>query len=106
MKTPILPCADRVLVTQLKAKETVGEGKSLLYIPEQAKEPPSFGIVRSIGHAVKDTNIRPDIMIVFGKYSGTELEVDGKKFLLMREDEISGIVCDGTLADKFVTSGA
>jgi len=73
---------DRLVVEQ----KPVEESKYDKFIPEQFKEKPQTGIVISAGEDI--ANIKDGDTVVFGKYSGTEFELSGKKYLILRQDEI------------------
>jgi len=85
------PLADRVLI-EPKAAETKTE--SGIYIPDTAKEKPQEGTVVAVGKGTKDHEMTVKVKdtVLYGKYSGTELKLDGKDYLIMREDEILGIL--------------
>lgn len=88
------PLYDRVVVRRVVEEEK----KGLLYIPEQAKEKPAQGIVLAVGAGrvlTNSVNLAPLAVqvgdrVLFGKYSGTETEVDGEKLLILREEEVLG----------------
>jgi chaperonin GroES len=88
----ITPLSDRVLVKRLPEEETVKNG---LYIPDTAKEKPQEGTVVSAGPGryspegkLIPIGVTAGDRILFGKYSGTEIKVDGEELLILREDEI------------------
>jgi chaperonin GroES len=92
----VKPLADRVLVEALEAAEKTAGG---LYIPDNAKEKPQRGKIIAAGPGkVSDsgTLVKPEVkvgdIVLYGKYSGTEVNVDGKDFLIMRESDILAIV--------------
>ncbi len=92
----IRPLYDRAVVRRVIEEE---RSKGGLYIPEQAKEKPAQGEVLAIGQgrrlesgAVVPLEIAVGDKVLFGKYSGTEIELDGEKLLILREDEILGVV--------------
>lgn len=92
----IKPLADRVVVEPLEAAEKTAGG---LYIPDNAKEKPQKGKVVAVGPgkaADNGTVIKPEVKagdtILYGKYSGTEVQVDGKDLLIMRESDVLAIV--------------
>ncbi len=86
----IKPLSDRVLVEPAKAEEVVGG----IIIPDTAKEKPLKGIVRAVGNGTKDEEmvVKPGDMVLYGKYAGTEIEVDAEKLLMMRQSDILAIV--------------
>jgi len=82
----IQPLADRVLVLPAPAEEKVGG----IIIPDTAKEKPLRGKVIAVGNGTKDEamTLSEGDEVLYGKYSGTELELDGEKFLIMRQSDI------------------
>ncbi|MFZ4437978.1 MAG: co-chaperone GroES [Syntrophales bacterium] len=92
----IRPLQDRVIV---KRVEEEGKTKGGIIIPDTAKEKPMEGLVISVGKGKTADDgklIKPDVKagdrILFGKYSGTEVKIDGVELLIMREDDILGIL--------------
>ena len=92
----IRPLQDRVIVKRI-AEETKTKGG--IIIPDTAKEKPMEGLVISVGKGKTADDgklIKPDVKagdrILFGKYSGTEVKIDGDELLIMREDDILGIL--------------
>ncbi|MCS5490061.1 MULTISPECIES: co-chaperone GroES [Algoriphagus] len=87
----IKPLADRVLVQPAAAEEKTASG---LYIPDTAKEKPQRGTVVAIGTGKKDEPLTVKVgdTVLYGKYSGTELNVDGTDYLIMRESDIFAIL--------------
>ncbi|HEY9169724.1 MAG TPA: co-chaperone GroES [Lutibacter sp.] len=90
-KINIKPLADRVLVKPLPAEKTTASG---LIIPDSAKEKQQKGTVMAIGTGLKDEpmTVKVDDTVLFGKYAGTELVIDGTDYLIMRESDILAIV--------------
>ena len=91
----VRPLQDRVLVQRMEEEETTAGG---IIIPDSAKEKPQQGKVVAVGKGkVLDngTRIEPDLKkgdtVLFGKYAGTEIKVDGEEYLIMREDDILGV---------------
>lgn len=86
----IKPLSDRVLIEPAKAEEVVGG----IIIPDTAKEKPLKGIVKAVGQGTKDEEmlVKPGDTVLYGKYAGTEIEVDGDKLLMMRQSDILAIV--------------
>ena len=86
----IKPLSDRVLIEPAKAEEVVGG----IIIPDTAKEKPLKGIVKAVGQGTKDEQmvVKEGDMVLYGKYAGTEIEVDGQKLLMMRQSDILAIV--------------
>jgi chaperonin GroES len=99
----IKPLQDRVLVTRIEKEEKTAGG---IIIPDTAKEKPAEGRVVAVGPG-KTTDegkvIKLDVKVgdhvLFAKYGGTEVKVDGVEYLLMREEEILGVI-EGSEADK------
>lgn len=92
----IRPLHDRVLVRRME-DETVSAGGIL--IPDNAKEKPSRGEILAIGNGkhlengdVRALEVKVGDKVLFGKYSGNEVKVDGEELLVMREDDIVGII--------------
>jgi chaperonin GroES len=92
----IRPLYDRIVVKRIEEKETMQGG---LYIPDSAKEKPQEGEVVAVGKGkrLEDGKLIPlDVAvgdrILFGKYSGSDIKLDGDEFLIMREDEVLGIL--------------
>jgi len=87
----IKPLADRVLIEPAAAETTTASG---LIIPDNAKEKPQKGIVVAIGTGKKDEPLTVKIgdTVLYGKYGGTDLKLDGKDYLMMRESDIMAIV--------------
>ncbi|MEY3849576.1 MAG: hypothetical protein RLZZ71_1783 [Bacteroidota bacterium] len=91
MSNNVRPLGDRVLVEPAAAETTTLSG---IIIPETAKEKPQRGTVIAVGPGKKDepTTVKPGDTILYGKYAGTEISVDGKDLLIMRESDIFAIV--------------
>jgi chaperonin GroES len=94
----VTPLYDRLLVKRLDADETSRGG---IIIPDSAKEKPIHGRVVAVGPGklLKNGEIRPLTVkagnkILFGKYSGTEVKIDGEEHILLREDEVLGLIID------------
>jgi len=87
----IKPLADRVLVEPMQAEEKTASG---IYIPDTAKEKPSKGKVIAVGKGTKDEEmqVKAGDVVLYGKYAGTELSVDGKDYLMMRQSDILAII--------------
>lgn len=92
----IRPLHDRLLVKRLEEQETTKGG---IIIPDSAKEKPIEGKVLAAGHGklLEDGKVRPlDVKegdrILFGKYSGTEIKIEGEEHLILREDEVLAVV--------------
>ena len=87
----IKPLADRVLIKPAAAEEKTASG---IIIPDSAKEKPLKGEVLAVGNGTKEEEIvvKKGDMVLFGKYAGTELELDGEKYLIMRQSDILAII--------------
>jgi len=90
-KVNIKPLADRVLVEPAAAEEKTASG---LYIPDTAKEKPQKGTVIAVGSGKKDEpmTVKVGDQVLYGKYAGTELAVEGHDYLIMRESDIFAIL--------------
>jgi chaperonin GroES len=90
-KVNIQPLADRVLVEPAAAEEKTASG---LFIPDTAKEKPQKGTVVAVGNGKKDEPLTVKVgdTVLYGKYAGTELSVDGHDYLIMREADIFAIL--------------
>lgn len=95
-KNKIKPLSDRVVVQALEETEQMRGG---LYIPDTAKEKPMQGTIIALGPGkLSDENerIKPDVevgqKVLYGKYSGTEVSVDGEDYLILRESDILAII--------------
>ncbi len=87
----IKPLADRVLVEPAAAEEKTAGG---IIIPDTAKEKPMKGTIVAVGDGKKDEplTVKSGDEVLYGKYSGTEITVDGKEYLIMRESDIYAII--------------
>jgi chaperonin GroES len=97
MSVSIRPLGDRVLIEPVEQEETIAGG--MLVLPETAKEKPQQGKVLAVGAGRRDDNgkrIDMDVTagdtVLFAKYAGTEVKLDGKKLLIMKETDILGII--------------
>jgi chaperonin GroES len=90
-KVNFKPLADRVLVEPAAAEEKTASG---IFIPDTAKEKPQRGAIVAIGTGKKDEPISVKVgdQILYGKYAGTEITIDGTEYLIMKEADIYGIV--------------
>jgi chaperonin GroES len=91
MALHIQPLSDRVVIEPMAAEQKTASG---LYIPDTAKEKPQQGKVVAVGKGTKkhDMTVKIGDTVLYGKYSGTELKLDGNDYLIMREDDILAIV--------------
>ena len=87
----IKPLADRVLVKPAATEEKSVGG---IIIPDTAKEKPLKGEVIAVGNGTKDEDmvVKPKDQVLYGKYSGTEIELDGEIYLIMRQSDILAII--------------
>ena len=87
----INPLADRVLILPTAAEEVTMGG---IIIPDTAKEKPLRGTVKAVGHGTKDEEmvLKEGDVVLYGKYAGTELEIEGEKYLIMRQSDVLAIV--------------
>ena len=90
------PLHDRVLVKRVEEEEKTSGG---IIIPDTAKEKPSQGEVIAVGPGARDEDgkrVEPDVKVgdkvLFGKWSGTEVKVDGQDYLIMKESDIMGVI--------------
>jgi chaperonin GroES len=95
MTTTIRPLHDRVIIKRLDEQE---QGRGGIIIPDTAKEKPQQGEVIAAGEGKVRENgtrqaldVKPGDRVLFGKYSGSEVKIDDKEFIIMREDEILGV---------------
>lgn len=91
MALNIKPLSDRVVIEPAPAETKTASG---IYIPETAKEKPQKGKVVAVGQGSKkhEMTVKVGDEVLYGKYAGTELKLEGKDFLIMREDDILAIV--------------
>lgn len=92
----IRPLQDRIIVQRLESEEKTSSG---LYIPDSAKEKPQQGRVVAVGKGkvredgtVQPLDLKEGDKILFGKYAGTEIKIDGDELLIMREDDVLGVI--------------
>jgi chaperonin GroES len=96
LKLKLRPLGDRVVVEPLEQEERTETG---LFIPETAKEKPQKGMVLAVGAGRRDDDgnripmdVEVDQAVLFAKYGGTEVKIDGKKLLILKESDILAIV--------------
>ena len=94
----VRPLHDRILLKRIEEKESIKGG---IIIPDTAKEKPQEGLVVAVGNGKileNGTKISLDVKegdrVLFGKYSGTEIKVDGEEYLIVREDDVLGILVE------------
>ena len=92
----VKPLHDRILIKRVEEKETIKGG---IIIPDTAKEKPQEGEVIAVGGGKKTEegkviplDVKAGDRILFGKYSGTEIKIDDEEYLIIREDEVLGII--------------
>ncbi|HYI97495.1 MAG TPA: co-chaperone GroES [Bryobacteraceae bacterium] len=92
----IRPLYDRIVVKRIAEQETARNG---IVIPDSAQEKPQEGEVIAVGHGKRledgklaDLDVKVGDRILFGKYSGSETKIDGAEFLIMREDDVLGVL--------------
>jgi len=96
MATKVRPLHDRVIVRRLESEEVSTGG---IIIPDTAKEKPVQGEVIAAGNGkiaengdVRPLDVKAGDRVIFSKYAGTEIKLDGNEFLMMREDDILGVI--------------
>ena len=91
MKLNVKPLADRVLVEPIEAETKTASG---IIIPDNAKEKPQKGKIMAVGKGTKDNpmTVKVGDLVLYGKYSGTELKLEGKDYLIVSEKDILAIV--------------
>lgn len=109
MATKFTPLHDRILVRRVEESETTRGG---IIIPDSAKDKPQEGEVISVGRGKSNDEgkvfplaVKAGDRILFGKYSGTEIKIDGEDFIIMREEEVLGILAHSG-AGKKETAGS
>jgi chaperonin GroES len=92
----IRPLQDRIIVKRLEEEDTTKGG---IIIPDTAKEKPSEGLVIAVGKGKVLENgkqipldVKKNDRILFGKYSGTDIKIEGEEYLIMREDDVLGVI--------------
>lgn len=90
-KVSVKPLADRVLIEPAEAETKTASG---IIIPDTAKEKPMKGKVIAVGTGKKDEPVTVKVgdTVLYGKYAGTELQIEGKEYLIMRESDIFAII--------------
>jgi chaperonin GroES len=91
MSISFKPLADRVLIEPAAAEEKTASG---IIIPDTAKEKPLHGVVKAVGSGKKDEPITLKVgdNVMYGQYSGTEIKIDGNKYLIMKEADVYGVI--------------
>ena len=110
MTTNIKPLHDRVIVKRIEEGEQIQGG---IIIPDSAKEKPQEGEVIAVGEGKYNENgsrqaldVKTGDRVLFGKYSSSEIKIDGEELLIMREEEILGIVLRAGLAVSSIAGGS
>jgi chaperonin GroES len=111
MATKFTPLHDRILVRRVEEADTTRGG---IIIPDSAKDKPMEGEVISTGKGkineegkIRPLDVKDGDRILFGKYSGTEIKIDGEDFIIMREEEVLGVLTGVTAgASKKETAGS
>ncbi len=92
----IRPLQDRILVKRLEGEEKTKGG---IIIPDTAKEKPSEGLVKAVGKGKLSEDgkklpldVKKDDRILFSKYAGTDITIEGEEYLIMREDDVLGVI--------------
>jgi len=90
-KVKVTPLHDRVIVEAASAEEKTHSG---IIIPDTAKEKPQHGTIIAVGGGKKDEpmTVKVGDNVLYGKYSGTEVQIDGKDYLIMRESDIFAVI--------------
>lgn len=96
MAVKLTPLHDRILVRRVEQEETTRGG---IVIPDTAKDKPQEGVVMAVGKGkineegkVRPLDVKEGDRILFGKYAGSEIKLDGEEFVIMREDEVLGVL--------------
>ena len=96
MSVSIKPLEDRIVIKQVEAEQTTASG---LVIPDTAKEKPQEGEIMAVGPGARDEtgkvqplDVKAGDRVLFGKWSGTEVRIDGQDLLIMKESDIMGVV--------------
>jgi chaperonin GroES len=104
MATKFTPLHDRILVRRVEEEGTTRGG---IIIPDSAKDKPQEGEVVSVGKGkiseegkVRPLDVKEGDRILFGKYSGTEIKLDGEDFIIMREEEVLGVISGAAKAKE------
>ena len=101
----IRPLYDRIVVKRIE--ESAEKTASGLFIPDSAKEKPQEGEVIAVGQGKRaddgkliPLDVKPGDRILFGKYSGSDIKIDGEEYMIMREDEVLGVLESGSKKAK------
>ncbi len=102
MATKFTPLHDRILVRRVEEADTTRGG---IIIPDSAKDKPMEGKISEEGK-VRPLDVKEGDRILFGKYSGTEIKIDGEDFIIMREEEVLGVLSGATTSAKKEHAGS
>lgn len=108
MSQKLTPLHDRILVRRVEEAETVRGG---IIIPDTAKEKPQEGVVVAVGTGRHEKGqtiplaVREGDRVLFGKYAGSEIKIDGEELLILKEDEVFGILTGSPKAAEKVGAG-
>jgi len=101
------PLSDRIVVKRIDEKETTRHG---IIIPDSAKEKPQEGEVMAVGHGKRQEDgklvaldVKTGDRVLFGKYSGSETKLDGIEYIVMREDDVLGVLDSAAKTPQKVT---
>ena len=104
MAQKFTPLHDRILIRRIEEQESVRGG---IIIPDTAKEKPQEGEVIAVGKGkiseegkVRPLDVKEGDRVLFGKYAGTEIKLDGEEFVIMREEEVLGVLSGAHKAEK------
>ncbi len=96
MSISFKPLGDRIVIEVIKKEEKTAGG---IYLPDSAKEKPMEGTVVAVGKGARDSQgnlipmeLKAQDKIVFGKWAGTEVKIDGKEYLIMKESDVMGVL--------------
>ena len=95
MATRVRPLHDRILVKRIKQEDKT---KSGIIIPDTAKEKPQEGTVTAVGSGKRDdgkvvpVDVKVGDRVLFGQYAGTEIKLNGEEYLILREDDVLGVI--------------
>ncbi len=110
MATKFTPLHDRILVRRVEEADTTRGG---IIIPDSAKDKPQEGEVISAGKGkiseegkLRPIDVKEGDRILFGKYSGTEIKIEGEDFIIMREEEVLGVLTGSTTGAKKETASS
>ena len=109
MATKLTPLHDRILVRRVEAEETARGG---IIIPDTAKEKPQEGVVVAVGTGKREKGeliplaVKEGDRILFGKYAGNEVRIDDEELVIMREEEVLGILSGASKSAEFAGAGS